>query len=725
MTPGLFGRRAVKVLRRAMTFFFGAPLWGAAPDAVLPADTDGGVAREAAEALSRRSTLGVLVYPVLLTLAVAVSPGASSRLAVTTPCGLLLLLLAGERMREAFSFGRLYAMSPARWRRRFRLEVYGCALAWVVFAVHEMSAGGAAWPTYMLLLMTAAISAGGTTSLCPDPSLAQRYLLILLGPLVLWGLARGGPEGIAIVIDVSVCLVFLEVQVQHNSQSFWRSLLDRQALREASRRREALVNSIDGIIWDAGPQRSRFTFVSGRAKSILGYPVSQWLTEPSFWADHIHPDDRERVMAHSSSEAAARGDYSIEYRMVAADGRAVWLRDIVSPERGASGCTTLCGVMVDVTAHKQASDERDLLAKALCAVGEAVTITDLEDRIVFANDSFVTLYGYTRDEILGRRINLVRSAKNLPETEAAIAEGTRQGGWQGEVWNRRKNGEEFPIFLSTTLVRNAFGRTVAQTGVARDITSRKREEAELRRAKEAAEAGNRAKCEFLANMRHELRTPMNGILGMDQLLLDSPLEPRQRRWAEVVRDSANSLLSVLNDILDLSSIETGRLELESVHFDPASVVREACDLLAVKARTKGLKLLSLIDPDVPASCYGDPGRLRQVLTSLVGNAVKFTETGEISIRVCGLPAGPPAILRFEVDDTGIGVPPDRQALLFEPFSQGDACASRRHGGIGLGLTLVHRLVEMMGGQVGYQSLESQGSRFWFTAALPPGPGLSG
>jgi PAS domain S-box-containing protein len=269
------------------------------------------------------------------------------------------------------------------------------------------------------------------------------------------------------------------------------------------------------------------------------------------------------------------------------------------------------------------------------------------------------------------------------------------------------------VWLKTAIrLTGGEGETREMVGVMADITERKQ-------AQEAAEEASRAKSQFLAGMSHEIRTPMNGILGMAHLLLNSGLDSRQQQRAQTLCDSAESLLSVLNDILDFSKLEASKLKLEVAEFDLRRVMEGVADLMAVKAQEKGLEFTCFIQPDAPTPLCGDPNRLRQVLINLIGNAVKFTQRGEVTVRV--RPDQDHRRLRFEVSDTGIGIPQEKQHLLFEPFSQADVSTARTYGGTGLGLSIVRSLVELMDGEVGFESAAGKGSKFWFTAALPVQP----
>ncbi|MEY5026801.1 MAG: hypothetical protein RLZZ244_2329, partial [Verrucomicrobiota bacterium] len=354
---------------------------------------------------------------------------------------------------------------------------------------------------------------------------------------------------------------------------------------------------------------------------------------------------------------------------------------------------------------------------------DGIIVADLFGRIILTNEKADEMFGYRRGELIGSKVEVlvpVASRGGHPGHREAFmksGEGRREMGFgKHGLRGLRKDGSEFPIEVGLSRLAPVGGRDACVCTSLRDVTERRRIEDSVRQAKEEAEEATRAKSLFLANMSHEIRTPMNAIIGMSQLALQTELSVKQRNYVEKVESAARGLLGILNDVLDFSKIEAGRLSFESTDFVLEEVMRHVADLSILSAQDKGLEFLFDIAPDVPNGLVGDPTRLGQVVVNLVNNAIKFTDRGEVTVRVRKVEEGMGGVtLCFEVIDTGIGLKPEQRELLFTAFTQADASTTRRYGGTGLGLTISKRLVEMMGGQIGVESEFGKGSTFHFTA----------
>jgi len=390
---------------------------------------------------------------------------------------------------------------------------------------------------------------------------------------------------------------------------------------------------------------------------------------------------------------------------------------------------TFTWIVRDVTARKAAEAVRLRLERAISSTAEAVMVTDRGGHIQSVNPAFTTITGYPEEEALGRRPRILKSGKVPASVYRDMWDTITRGKvWQGNVQNRRKDGRLFHAALTISPILGEAGECQGYVGVQRDVTSEleakealERMNADLARARDAAEAASRAKSQFLANMSHEIRTPLNAIIGLTSLLLHAELDEDQRDLVAKTHHSSEALLAIVDDILDFSKIEAGKTELEPVDFVLEDVVTQAVDLVSGPARDKGLEVAARIRNDVPTRVRGDAGRLRQVLVNLLGNAIKFTTEGEVELQVTAEPeeSSSRRRVRFAVRDTGIGVPPDARPHLFQPFSQADGTTTRRYGGTGLGLAISRELVELMDGVLDFTSRPGRGSTFWFTLPFEP------
>ena len=409
-----------------------------------------------------------------------------------------------------------------------------------------------------------------------------------------------------------------------------------------------------------------------------------------------------------------------------------WLQIELAPQRDVQGAVAGCQLYaMDVTATQQTLVEAQRGERRLRAIMDQIPVTvsyiDAEMRYRYINHAQEQWLDKTEEEVVGHEVSGIVGAKVWAEIEPRLRAALQ--GREVELERERTDRLGNRVWHSGRSVPdiNDEGQVVGLYSVFFDITQRAlaerqllQREQELRAAKEAAENASRAKSEFLANMSHEIRTPMNGVLGLTELLLETPLDAQQRPFVETVRSSGETLLSIINDILDFSKIEAGRLETESLDFDLYQAVEDVVQLLAPRAHVKQLEIACRIDERLPGAVRGDPYRLRQVLTNLIGNAIKFTDHGEVLVDVR---RKDDSFLYFSVRDSGIGIGPETRTRLFKAFAQADGSTTRRFGGTGLGLAISHNLVQLMGGMMGVDSAPEQGSTFWFTLPLVPAAGL--
>ncbi len=525
--------------------------------------------------------------------------------------------------------------------------------------------------------------------------------------------------------------------VEVRAKAFWegerrftvslaRDVTDRkraeQALRLSEQRYRSLVEATAAVVWTMAAnglaeseQPSWSAFTGQSTDQLAGWG----------WLDAIHPDDRAHTFEDWSTAVATCSLYQVEYRVRRHDGeyRNMLTRGV--PILGGDGeIHEWFGTCVDITDLKRAeesvreSEERFRGTFENAAVG--IAHNDVTGRFLRVNETFCDIIGYTRDELLTKTWQDITYPGDLAASLALYSPLMRGESLSFSLEKRylRKDRSFVWIDVSVSLQRDAAGLPAYAIAMVQDISERKRLEGDLRQAKEGAEAANRAKDEFLANVSHEIRTPMNAILGMTELALDTPLTDEQRQYLKTVKSAADSLLGLINDLLDFSKIEAGKLELDLADFSLRAVLGDTLRALAIRAHKKGLELISYVQSGVPDALVGDAGRLRQSLLNLVGNAIKFTEEGEVVVRVevasDSVPDGEVG-LHFTVTDTGIGIPPEKQETIFRAFEQEDTSTTRKYGGTGLGLTIASRLVALMGGRITVESQPGRGSTFGFTA----------
>ena len=531
-------------------------------------------------------------------------------------------------------------------------------------------------------------------------------------------------------IPVEVTLTPVQLSGQPVLLVVWHDLTERKKAEERLRLDEERFRAISDIspmgiyVTDVAGQA---TYLNERWGELAGMSVAAALG--GGWAACLHPDDRSRIGEAWNYAVASGQRFSHQYRYRHADGRVVWVQGDAVPMHVAGRVSGYVGVVSDITEqHDLELRLRDSIRRFdLVVAGASMGIWETSfdparwesqigpDLPFDWSPRFAELLGYLPAEFPPRLQPWLEAMHpdDLERTMSAVKEYLANGvPYRMEYRLRHRSGEYHWYYATGEAQRDEQGRPLRFAGSLADITLRKHDEAMLERARDEAQAAARAKADFLATMSHELRTPMNGVIGMSSLLLDTPLNQQQREFAETVRTCGDQLLALINDILDFSKIEAGQLLLETIPFSVRRLAEDAVALLAEQAERKRLDLVCLIGADIPARLLGDPTRLRQVVLNLLGNAIKFTERGEVVLSLTRGGGGEGTVtLDLAVRDTGIGISPEVRARLFRPFSQADSSTTRKYGGTGLGLVICERLISLMGGTIEIESEPARGSLF--------------
>ncbi|MDR3620676.1 MAG: PAS domain S-box protein [Paludisphaera borealis] len=506
-----------------------------------------------------------------------------------------------------------------------------------------------------------------------------------------------------------------------------------EALRQGEERFRSLVEATVAIVWNT-PASGEFETEQPGWSAFTGQTFDQ--LKGCGWLDAVHPDDRPNTARVWSAAVSARSLYQIEHRLRRYDGeyRHMLVRAVPILEKG-DGVREWFGVHTDIDAERRAeaamreAEERARLL--LESSGEGIYGIDVDGRCSFINRAAAALLGYQAEDVRGQNMHMLihhtrPDGSPYPLEDCPIYRTFRVGrGCRVDhevLW--RRDGTAFPVEYASYPLRGGDGEIEGAVVNFTDITERKQVERELVRAKEAAQAATQAKSEFLANMSHEIRTPLNGIIGMTDLMLDTELTPDQQEYLGMVKLSADQLQAVISDILDFSKIEAGKLDLDLIEFHLRDALDDTVATLATRAHKKGLELADHVAADVPEALTGDPHRLCQVIVNLIGNAIKFTERGEVVLAVeAQSRTEREVLLHFAIRDTGIGISPDQQQKVFKAFTQADTSTTRKYGGTGLGLAISAHIVQLMGGELWLESQPGRGSTFHFTIrfGLAAGP----
>ena len=483
-----------------------------------------------------------------------------------------------------------------------------------------------------------------------------------------------------------------------------------ETLRRSEKQHRTLISNLPGITFRRQlDEHGTPLFLGGAVDTLTGWLAEDFMDARMRFSDILHPDDADAFWRQVGDALARSEPYTVEYRILHRDGSVRWVTENARGIYGADGVLQwVDGVMLDNTALKARNAEFE---GTITAINSALAVVeyDLAGKIISVNDNFCQLFDYQTDEVLGQYHRMLCTPEHVADPSYMVLWGHLRSGKSdaGEYQCVGKGGRLLWVQSSYNPILDAGGQPFKIVQLITDLTGRRKMEQELVLAKEHAEAAAAARSTFLANMSHEIRTPMNAIIGFTEALLDTPLQPQQSRYLSTVHYSARSMLRLLNDILDTAKLDKGAVVLEQAPFSPRELCEQVLASLRINADKKGLYLRLDMDQAVPHFVVGDALRVQQILVNLLGNAIKFTETGGVTVVVDYHDGR----LQMAVQDTGIGIAPEQIRRIFDPFAQADASTTRQYGGTGLGTTISRQLAELMGGSISVDSVHGQGSRF--------------
>lgn len=519
-------------------------------------------------------------------------------------------------------------------------------------------------------------------------------------------------------VDVHATPIF------HNNKTLLFSIIqdvtDQRLAEEKLRASEELFRSLfvnSPVAYLSLDETGIFIDMNPEFCTLLGYQRDELLGHRF---DEVWAEGQRQRFPSTFATFVAQGCVSAELQLLQRDGPplTVLLEGRVQRDLQNKFMRTHC-MLYNITARKQREDELRKLSRAVEQSPITIVITDTDGTIEFVNPRFTEMTGYCLEEVIGQNPRVFKSGQSTPEHYRRLWETIGSGKvWEGEFLNKGKQGRLFWEQARIAPIFDEHGVITHYLALKEDITEKKQIMEQLQHAKDEAERASQAKGAFLATMSHEIRTPMNGMIGMTAALLENELTDEQRELAEIVQRSAESLMSLINNVLDSSKLESGKLVLELMEIDLRQLVQDTALLFSWQAKEAGLHLSCTFDPALPGKVKGDPCRLKQILINLLGNAFKFTPSGSITITVRQTSSeNGRCMIQFEVKDTGIGIPDNRQSAIFEQFTQADSSTTRKFGGSGLGLSICQQLAQLMGGSVGVESQVGVGSTFWFSTCF--------